>query len=161
MKNEELRLQYEEIELKHIQLELKNGRSQHMRHFVDQYFCYNKGYVNNKIKAKWDLIFWKEWVSLKAEKISDKKLVVKEHVVPLKVITEKLNKLNQDCTIKEIKDVLDKYLHFATITKSEDKKLNSSGFKQKMPKEFDDLKHDLHDDIFARYKVVGIEYKKV
>ena len=150
----------EEIELKHIQLELQNGRSQHLRHFVDQYYCYSRGYINKNGNAKWDLIFWKEWVSKKAEKKTDKKLVVKEHIVPLKFITEELKKLKRNCSTKEIKFIIDKYLHFATITKREDKVLSGLGFKQKMPKEFYDKKHELFGNVFSRYLVAGIEFKK-
>ena len=150
-----------EIELKHIQLELQNNRSQHFRQFVDQYYCYSKGYVNKNGGAKWDLIFWKEWVSNDAQKLTDKKLIVKEHVVPLKIITEKLKELGSDCSILEIKNVIDKYLHFATITKIEDAKLRTSGFNHKMPDEFYDSDSVLYEDTFARYKKVGINYKKV
>ena len=35
----------EKIELKHVLLELISNRGQHLRHFVDQYFCYKHGYV--------------------------------------------------------------------------------------------------------------------
>ena len=47
----------EEIELQHIQLELHNNRSQHLRHFIDQYYCYKNGYVSKNGKAKWEI--WK------------------------------------------------------------------------------------------------------
>jgi len=151
----------EEIELKHIQLELQNGRSQHLRHFVDQYYCYSKGYVNKNGKAKWNLIFWKEWVSNNAGKTTDKKLVVKEHIIPLKFISEELIKLEKNCSIIEIKDEIDRFLHFATITKQEDEVLSELGFKQKMPKEFYDNENEMYGDIFARYKVAGIKINKV
>tara|TARA_B110000285_G_C14701444_1_gene413622 strand:+ start:130 stop:594 length:465 start_codon:yes stop_codon:yes gene_type:complete len=147
----------EEVELKHIQLELNNERSQHLRHFVDQYFCYKNGYVNKNGKPKWDLIFWKEWVSEEAEKVSHKDLVVKEHIVPLKVITDKLKELDSNCTIEQIKSIIDEFLHFATITKEEDKRLSSLGFKQKMPNEFYEENHNMFGDIFARYKVAEIK----
>lgn len=156
----EKKLTNEEIELKHIQLELNNKRSQHLRHFVDQYFCYKNGYVNKNGKAKWNLILWNEWVSEDASKISDKKLVVKEHTVPLKVITDKLKKLGSNCTIEQIKSVIDVFLLFATITKEEDKRLSSLGFKQKMPNEFYLENHKLFGDIFARYKVAEIKCNK-
>jgi len=40
-----------EVELKHIQIELENDRTQHMRHFVDQYYCYKNNFVNSNGKA--------------------------------------------------------------------------------------------------------------
>jgi hypothetical protein len=56
-------LENTQIELAHIKLELENGRTQHFRSFVDQYYCYEHGYVNRNGKAKWDDIFLKEIVS--------------------------------------------------------------------------------------------------
>jgi hypothetical protein len=146
------------IELKHIQLEIKNNRGQHLRHFIDQYFCYKNNYVTKSGKASWGKITWKEFVSFEANKISDKKLVVeKEHIVPLIVIKEKLLELGRNATIAAIAGVLDKYLMFATITKKEDKLLNANGLKQKMPKEFNDPKSELYQDLFSRYKIIGIK----
>ena len=107
------------------------------------------------------MIFWKEWVSNGAQKLTDKKQVVKEHLVPLKIITEKLKELGSDCSILEIKNIIDKYLHFATITKIEDAKLRSSGLNHKMPDEFYDSDSVLYGDTFARYKKIGINYEKV
>lgn len=150
-----------EIELKHILLELHNNRSQHLRHFVDQYFCYKNGYVNKNGKAKWDLIFWKEYVSSNAEKLTDKKLIIKEHVVPLKVISEKLKELGPECSIEEVENLIDKYLHFATITKEEDMLLREFGLNHKMPDDFFDVNSELYMNIFARYIKVGIKYKKI
>lgn len=59
------------IELKHIQLELSHSRTQHIRHFIDQYFCYSKGYISRNGRANWGAIFFKEYVSLNALKVKD------------------------------------------------------------------------------------------
>ena len=151
----------EELELKHIQLELQNNRTQHLRHFIDQYFCYKYGYVSKNGKAKWDLIYWKEWVSVGAAEIRDKNQVIKEHVVPLKFITEQLKKLSSSCSILEIKKVLDQFLVFATITKDEDLVLRKMGLSQKMPEEYFDKNSNFFNDVFARYKKAKIELKKI
>lgn len=150
-----------EIELKHVLLELHNNRSQHLRHFIDQYYCYKKGYVNKNGKAKWDLIFWKEFVSSEAEKLTNKRLVIKEHVIPLKVITEKLKELGSNCSLEEVKNIIDKYLHFATISKKEDMILRESGLNHKMPDDFFDVNSELYQNVFARYIKAGIEFKKL
>ena len=55
----------------------------------------------------------------------------------------------------EIKNIIDKYLHFATITKIEDAKLRSSGLNHKMPDVFYDSDSVLYGDTFARYKNIG------
>lgn len=150
-----------EIELKHVLLELHNNRSQHLRHFIDQYYCYKKGYVNKNGKAKWDLIFWKEFVSSEAEKLTNKRLVIKEHVIPLKVITDKLKELGSNCSSEEVKNIIDKYLHFATISKKEDMILRESGLNHKMPDDFFDVNSELYQNVFARYIKAGIEFKKL
>jgi hypothetical protein len=149
-----------QIELAHIKLELENGRTQHFRSFVDQYYCYEHGYVNRNGKAKWDDIFWKEIVSDEAKKTNDKSKVTKEHVVPLKVITTKLEELQaSQISIIAIKEILDKYILFATITKSENQRLRDAKLNSKMPEEFYDKDSLLFGDLFSRYKKVGIKYE--
>jgi len=81
------------IELRHIQLELQSGHTQHFRSFVDQYYCYKNGHIRKKSKrAHWEDIVWTGIVSAEAIKLRKKsqkeeltdqairKMVVKEHV---------------------------------------------------------------------------------
>jgi len=152
---------YAEIELRHIQVELENNRFQHLRHFVDQYFCYKHGYIKRTGTADWEGIVWNETVSLKAINEKNRKNVVKEHVIPLKRITQELAILADKNTIQitDISKCLDKLIVFATITKEEDKLLRDNRLHSKMPVGYD-LKGDaLYKDPYARYKAVGIEYE--
>jgi hypothetical protein len=146
------------IELKHIQLELENRRSQHFRHFVDQYYCYKNNYVNSNGVANWNLIFFRCTVSLEACKLAKNNLVIKDHAVPLKVIREYLIKLysNGGVTIEGIAEVLDKYVSFATISRDEDRALGRMKLTSKMPECFDTPGHELFGDLHARYKCAGI-----
>ena len=148
-----------EVELKHIQIELENDRTQHMRHFVDQYYCYKNNFVNSNGKANWEKLMWKGLVSVNAQKETDRKLVVKEHVVPLKVIVSKLKELadNNQTSLEKIANCIDKYLIFATITKSEDDLLRKAKLNSKMPVGFYEKGHELFEDKFVRYKVANIE----
>lgn len=148
-----------QIELLHIQLELHHHRSQHMRHFIDQYFCYRHGLVTSSGKANWGKLFWYGHVSIQAAQETDKTRVVKEHVVPLKVITQKLQQLSADkpLSLEEIAACIDENLIFATITKEEDKRLREAGLNSKMPEAYYQPGHILFNDKFARYKKVGIE----
>ncbi|MFT6908475.1 MAG: hypothetical protein ACJAS1_005177 [Oleiphilaceae bacterium] len=154
------KIQYWEIELRHIKLELDNNRFQHLRHFVDQYYCYKNGYIKRTGTADWEKIVWgeNEAISEGATKTQDRKLVVKEHIVPLKRITEELKKLvvNSTTEIHHIQECIEKYLFYATISKEEDKKLRNLKLTSKMPDEFDDSSHELFQDIYARYKLAGI-----
>lgn len=146
------------IELEHIQLELKNGRTQHLRHFVDQYYCYKNGHIKSTGVADWESIVWKGFVSLDARRLGDRKLVVKEHVVPLRVIREMLIELSPTgiATLEGIAAVLDDNVRFATISKDEDKILREHKLTSKMPKDFYTLGHEWCGDLFARYKFAGI-----
>lgn len=167
--------EWAEIELKHIQLELQHGRFQHLRHFVDQYYCYKHGFVNRNDRADWESIVWHGEVSVEAREKKAavfskgkserqsleevRKQVVKEHVVPLKVITIFLERLADEgnIEIERIAKLLDKYTIFATITKNEDAKLREAGLTSKMPIEFEQKGNELEGDVRARYKVTGIE----
>ncbi len=152
---------FAELELKHIQIELENNRYQHLRHFVDQYFCYKNGYVKKTGTANWEGIVWNENVSLNAKSENNRKKVVKEHVIPLKRITQELEKLveSKKTKLEEIAECLDRLVVFATITKDEDKRLREAKLHSKMPSAYDQVGHELYKDPFARYKVVGIQYE--
>lgn len=54
-------INHAEVELRHIKLELTSGRQQHMRHFIDQYYCYRLGgdYVRSSGTAHWERIWEK------------------------------------------------------------------------------------------------------
>ena len=144
------------IELEHIQLEIVSQRGQHLRHFIDQYFCYKHEYVTRTCKPAWGKIFWKEYVSIEA--INSGKDVIKEHIVPLNVLKQMLLDLGSKVEIKDISDLLDEYVCFATITKEEDNKLNKSGLKSKMPEIcYDNGKLKKNFEKLSRYNHVQIK----
>ena len=151
---------YAEIELKHIQIELQNNRLEHLRHFVDQYYCYKNGFVKRTGKADWNGVLWKGIVSAAARSQADPQLIVKEHVVPLKVISQLLREL-QNYSLDEIKKVLDKYTLFGTITKVEDSQLRAAGLTSAMPEGFFEPGHKYHDVLLARYQHVGIKIESI
>ena len=143
IKNKTNRLQMEnyKIELEHIRLELIHRRKNnvnsinHLRHFVDQWFCYKYGYITNGNRAAWGKIIFKEYVSEGILKLLEKHteedllnmkgknrlIVEKEHIMPLNRITKKLLDLPIDPSIEEIEIILTENVKYATITKEEDK----------------------------------------
>lgn len=145
------------IELKHIELELRNGRQQHLRHFVDQYYCYKNNHVNRNGRAKWEGIVFKGIVSVEARQLPRNE-VVKEHVIPLLVITQRLVELSNssEMSCQSIAVLLDKHVHFATISKREDALLREKKLTRKMPDGFYEEGHLLFNDPYSRYKVAGI-----
>ena len=73
-----------------------------------------------------------------------------EHVVPQMEIVNML--LDGDYSSKhEVKELLVKYFRVLLVTKKEHGKLNASGLRSTMPKDWDGK------DVWARYKSVGIE----
>jgi addiction module HigA family antidote len=134
-----------------------NGNND-FRHFVDQWFCYKNGYVNANGGAKWEGILWHESVSIAAQATQDRRKVLKEHVVPLARITKELEKLadSDRTSLDDIEQCLIRYVHFATVTKDEDKLLRDANLDRSMPAGFDIPGDPLYGDIFARYRHVGI-----
>lgn len=150
---------YAKLELKHIQLELLHDRYQHLRHFIDQYYCYRNKIVKRTGRANWEGVVWKDFVSVAARRLQpDRKRVVKEHLVPLKVIETKLRELVAagETSLEAIASVLEKLTHFGTITKEEDAELRAAGLSRKMPDGFFEAGHQYYNDILARYKKIGI-----
>ncbi len=147
------------IELRLIELELRNRTPQHLRHFVDQYYCYKHGIVNRNGGARWAGIVGRGHVSIEGRRlISDRKNIVKEHMVPIKVISKLLVELKEtgDLTCATIAALLDRYVHFATISKNEDKKLCDMNLRSEMPPGFGDKGHEYYLCPYSRYKEAGI-----
>jgi hypothetical protein len=98
------------IELEHLKLELCHGRTNHARHFIDQYFFFKHGYVNRNGNADWEKIVWTGNVSLEAKLEKDRSQVVKEHSVPIKVIRNMLfeHSEGKNISTQSIADILDK-----------------------------------------------------
>lgn len=84
-------------------------------------------------------------------------IIDKEHVMPLNRITKKLIELPTNPSIEEIISILLDNVKYATITKEEDRLLS----KQDMPSEYFDVNHILFNDLFARYKSVGLKLYKI
>ena len=161
------------IELEHIRIELIYRRAEkvnvinHLRHFVDQWFCYKYGYITNGNRAAWGKIIFQEYVSegvlkllekytkedLLSMKGKNRLIVEKEHIIPLNRITKKILELPTNPSIEQIEFILIENVKYATITIAEDKLL----LKQDMPSEYFDSNHELFNDCFSRYKIVGIK----
>jgi len=145
------------IELEHIQLEHRHGRYCHLRSFVDQWYCHKHGYISKNGRAAWGKIAFSEMVSEGAVGKTLKEVVHKEHVVPLKVITESIKDLPKEASLAQIESVLDSLVLYATISHHEDELLRKAKLNHVMPKEYYDPSSDLYLDPMARYKKVGIK----
>ncbi len=97
----------------------------------------------------WSLAAWN--LLLENNKIIDSKLKLNlrhEHLIPLKyLIRNKFFKLNSNLSLTEVMNEINSFAVVAIITKEEDKALNESKIKSKMPTDWD------FNDVFARYKI--------
>ena len=73
-----------------------------------------------------------------------------EHVVPVMLIVNMLMDMNP-ISAEKVESILKKYWHVLLITKEEHQKLNSSGLRSTMPKDWD------KENIWARYEAIGIK----
>lgn len=149
-----------QLELQHIQLELQHGRTDHFRHFIDQFYCFTNGFVNRNGRAKWSVLHWHGFVSKSARvAAANEQKVFKDHVIPLRAIQEELVELAAEGTpsLSSISDVLVRLTHFGAITEEENQNLRDAGLNHRMPAGFYDPGSPLHGDLLSRYRVVGIE----
>jgi hypothetical protein len=149
-----------EIELEHIAVELRNSRGQHLRHFVDQYYCYKLGVVTRGGRADWESLMGVGVISSAAALVTDRKMLVKEHVVPLSFIRLQLLKMTQqeEPTHQAIAKVIDKYFVIGAITKVEDAKLRGLKLHRSMPAEFENPSSPMYGDVFSRYRAADIQF---
>lgn len=83
--------------------------------------------------------------------------LIHEHIVPKKLIREKLMALNTPVDKKTVKRWLKLSVYCLVTKESDDKVLNKSGFNQKMPNDNWKKENAIPDEIWARYKASGIE----
>lgn len=86
------------------------------------------------------------------------KQTIHEHVVPKRVVIEKLFAL-QKPTETEVYELLNKFLISIIVKKAEDRRLNLAGFNNKMPAEFDHPEHEDYHNPWLRYKKCNIEWR--
>ena len=91
----------------------------------------------------------KHW-SIKAKNAKTGTRLIHEHVVPRKVLREKLFSITSP-TKRKVCNILSKYCVGVVVTNDEDKELNSLGLRATMPKDWDGK------DIWARYSVAKIK----
>ena len=153
--------------LSFIQLGIKLQNRRHFRHFVDGAYCQLVGYITRNGEADWKKLVGNEWVSPNfealaesGEKLTAQNHVKIEHVIPLKVLGEKLLSLVNP-SLEDIARFILEEVHYSTITKDEDRLLASNGLSQKMPVEYYDPSHELYNNPNARYIKAGVEiYRK-
>lgn len=91
------------------------------------------------------------YVSLAAKgKVYGKGEIVYDHCVPYSIVQDKLLALHEPRP-SAVKEILERFVVAAIITKHEDQRLNKHKLKSKMPEAWDGL------NILARYETLGIK----
>jgi len=90
------------------------------------------------------------WSKKSLKMNGDNKMLCHEHIVPKRVIIEKICSLKSP-TKRKIFDILQHFCIGCVVTREEDKKLNHAGLRSKMPDDWDDK------NPWARYDRVKIQ----
>lgn len=156
-------------EIDHILIELKCDRRQHLRHFIDNYFCYKNGYITRNGNPDSNKIFWNEFVSERAIKLKSRqgkknnKGVRKEHIIPISVISGLLSNLKTQNMLnrKTVAKILERFTLLATITVWEDRKLQKCKFQNRMPKGISLITSQKTSlkKLLSRYEKAGIKLR--
>ncbi|WP_297483292.1 hypothetical protein [uncultured Photobacterium sp.] len=146
------------LELQHIYLEVYSERYRHLRTFLESYYCYQHELVTKQGKPDWIQIFNIGKRTVAAHHIQERKLLVREMMMPLSVITGYLKTLVRDdeATIENIKAVIDEHLEYVIMTREEHATLVKAGLKEAMPAGYFQASHSHYCYINARFDAVGI-----
>ncbi|SKA15690.1 hypothetical protein [Photobacterium toruni] len=150
------------FELQHIYLEVYSERYSHLRTFLESYYCYQHGLVTKQGKPDWIQIFTIGKRTVAAHHIQERKLLVREMMMPLSVITGYLKALVRDdeATIENIQAVIDDHLEYVLMTRAEYNALVQAGLKEAMPASYYQPLHDDYHCINARFDAAGITLLK-
>lgn len=91
------------------------------------------------------------YTSTKAAELPKGSSTIREHPVPVSELNKRLAKID---TAEEMMALLPLYSNIVIVTEEEDRRLREAKLTSCMPKDWDGI------DIFARYKVVGIEISR-
>ena len=146
------------LELQHIYLEVYAERYSHLRTFLESYYCYQHGLVTKQGKPDWIQIFNVGKRTIAAHKIQERKLLVREMMLPLSVIMGHFKTLVRDdeATIENIKMIIDEHLEYVIMTREEYNALVKAGLKETMPIGYYQATDARYCCINARFDVVGI-----
>ncbi|CEO40872.1 hypothetical protein [Photobacterium kishitanii] len=146
------------IELQHIYLEVYSERYCHLRTFLESYYCYQHGLVTKQGKPDWIQIFDAGKRTVAASQIKERKLLVREMVMPLSVITGHFKALVRDdeATIESIQAIIDNCLEYIIMTREEYNVVAQAGLKETMPASYYQPSHKDYRCITARFEAAGI-----
>lgn len=157
--------------IQHIAIELQHGSDEDFRTFIDSYICYSHGFTNRNDKRNTDLYYRKGFMTERSLKQMQENIdnakninngVTREHVVPISVHREQLNKIFEDNGNKNIEgmiaEYLDKNVLYCIVTKSYDSEdtMISKEYHSSMPNEW-----SRDENPWIRYEKSGLDLSSI
>ncbi|MCG3865986.1 hypothetical protein I3259_17960 [Photobacterium sp. Ph5] len=147
-----------DLELQHIYIEVQAERYHHLKAFIEAYYCFTHGALTKQDKPDWEAIFDVGIRTTKAEEIMDRKLLVRDMLVPLSVLIGYMKVMVRDdvLTIEGLRNLLNEQLKYVVMTREEYADLSKQGLRDAMPISFYQRENKHYKQVSARYDVAGI-----
>lgn len=147
-----------DLELQHIYIEVHAERYHHLKAFIEAYYCFTNGAVTKQDKPDWQAIFDVGIRTANAAKIMDRKLLIRDMLVPLSVLIGYMKAMVRDdvLTIEGLRNLLNEQLKYVVMTREEYAYLSKQGLRDAMPISFYQREHKHYKQVSARYDVAGI-----
>lgn len=145
------------IELQHILLEVKAERWHAIERFLFPYYCYQHQLLTRQGKPDWNLARDRLPRSVTLSHVAQ---CVIEPLVPEQSVVGILKSYWKDhevLTLETLEQLLDRWLVYGVISKSERTKLKEAGLENAMPREW---YQDEQPSVEARFEKVGIKINR-
>ncbi|MGF1690725.1 hypothetical protein [Photobacterium kagoshimensis] len=141
------------LELQHIYLEVNAERFHYLPLFFESYYCHRHGIVTNNDKVDWEGIFKVAPRSLLAQRVTDRKQLVREWFLPSAVLIGQLKAMVRDeqLSLTALQTALDQKLFYVVITREEQAKLKQQGRLKSMPASYYQTSHKDYGNPFTRF----------
>ena len=149
-----------ELELQHIYLEVQAERFHHLRVFMEDYFCFQHGYVTEKGVCDWRKMLPDLPKSRMVIHNMDAK---REWLIPCSVIIGLFKVLVRDeyANKENIQAILDCYVGFVLISEQEQQRLKQKGWQSAMPISFYQPKSSDFQCAFSRFSALKIAFPSI
>lgn len=148
------------LELQHLYLEVHAERFHYLEVYLEGYYCYRHQLVTRQGKADWIQIFDYAERSHAAQRVADRKQLVRLFRLPLSVLTGKLKTLIRDdaLTYASLAQCLDDHLDYVILTRAEWQQLKAAGLENRMPADYYRPDTPSYQQTMARFQALAIAF---
>ncbi|UTV30319.1 hypothetical protein [Photobacterium atrarenae] len=149
-----------DLELQHLYLEVHAERFHYLEMYLEGYYCYRHQLVTRQGKADWTQIFDYAQRSLAAQRVPDRKQLVRLFRLPLSALTGKLKTLIRDdaLTYASLAQCLDEHLDYVILTRAEWQQLKAAGLENRMPAGYYQPGTVHYQQTMARFQALSIAF---